>query len=269
MTRHRSSGILTLTTDFGSNGPYVAAMKGIVLGLAPEAHLVDVSHTVEPQNVLEGAFLLGSIVDAFPAGTVHLAVVDPGVGTERRLIGVRVAEQWFVLPDNGLVSGILLHHELQEARELIGQAVRRAIVAPTFHGRDILAPVAAHLLRGDDPAVLGPPIRQFERLASFEPREDHGGLVGEVIYRDTFGNLITNVTAARLQERAPLDAWSVAIAGERIDRLVRTYGDRPSGSLVALIGSTGWVEVAVTNGDAARHLSAGPGTTVWFQRKDL
>jgi S-adenosylmethionine hydrolase len=268
MTQRRSSGILTLTTDFGAGGPYVSAMKGIILGLAPETQLIDVSHTVSPQNILEGAFLLGSIVDAFPDGTVHLAVVDPGVGTARRLIAVRAASQWFVLPDNGLITGVLLHHAVEEVRVLTGQVVRRAVVAPTFHGRDLLAPAAAHLLRSEDPAVLGPPADHVVRLANFEPREDHGGLVGEVIYRDAFGNLITNVTAARLQERASLDSWTVSIAGERIDGLVRTYGDQPAGSVLALTGSTGWVEVAVCNGDAARHLSAGPGTTVWFRRRD-
>src|SRR5688572_6736094 len=139
-------GILTLTTDFGSEGPYVAALKGVILGLAPGTQLVDVSHAISPQNILEGAFVLAALVDAFPAGTVHLAVVDPGVGTDRRLIAASVADQWFVLPDNGLLSGVLRNRAPTEIHEITNPEIRRATVSPTFHGRDILAPAAAHLL---------------------------------------------------------------------------------------------------------------------------
>src|SRR3954463_5146298 len=132
-------GILTLTTDFGIGGPYVAAVKGVVLGLAPGTQIVDVSHTIAPQNILEGAFVLAGIVDAFPAGTVHLVVIDPGVGTDRKLIAARVSEQWFVLPDNGLISGVTRMHEPEQIWEIRNPAVRRAVVSNTFHGRDILA----------------------------------------------------------------------------------------------------------------------------------
>jgi S-adenosylmethionine hydrolase len=257
-------GILTLTTDFGPDGPYVAAMKGVVLGLAPGTTLVDVTHAIAPQNILEGAFVLAGLVDAFPAGTVHLAVVDPGVGTERRLIAASIADQWFVAPDNGLLSGVMRGRRSHQIREISNPALRRAVVSETFHGRDILAPAAAFLLRGGDPEELGPPLDKVIRLANFEPRADDAGLIGEVIFRDTFGNLITNVPADRLAD-AP--SWSVEIARERIDGLSRTYADHPPGTLIALIGSTGWVEIAAVNGDAARQLSAGPGTTVWFRRR--
>jgi S-adenosylmethionine hydrolase len=255
-------GILTVTTDFGASGPYVAAMKGIILAAAPETQIVDVSHEIAPQNILEGAFVLAGIVDAFPPETVHLAVIDPGVGTPRLLVAARIADQWFVLPDNGLLSGLLRDRPTPRIHEITNPAIWRSEVSATFHGRDILAPAAAFLLRGGDPDQLGPRRQNVIRLANFEPRADEHGLLGEVIFRDNFGNLITNVAADRLAGQD----WHVEIAGERVSGLSRAYGDHPPGTLVALIGGSKWLEVALVNGDAARHLSAGPGTTVKFRR---
>jgi S-adenosyl-L-methionine hydrolase (adenosine-forming) len=258
--------IVTLTTDFGIGGPYVAALKGVLLDLAPGTQLVDVCHTISPQNILEGGFVLAGIVDVFPKGTVHLAVVDPGVGTERRLIAVSLADQWFVLPDNGLITGVARGRPPAGIWEINNPTLRRSIVSATFHGRDILAPASAHLLRGGDPAELGPPRDHFITLRNFEPTRDEHGFVGEVIFRDAFGNLITNVNVDRLAQTSH-DSWVIEIAGERIEGILRTYGDRHPGTLIALIGSAGWVEVAVVNGDAARQLTAGAGTTVWFRRR--
>jgi S-adenosyl-L-methionine hydrolase (adenosine-forming) len=261
-------GILTLTTDFGSVGPYVAALKGVLLELAPGTQFVDVCHTISPQNILEGGFVLAAIVDVFPKGTVHLAVVDPGVGTVRRLIAVAVADQWFVLPDNGLITGVARGRIPDGIWEITNPALRRTVVSATFHGRDILAPASAHLLRGGNPAQLGPARDKFIMLRNFEPNADELGFVGEVIFRDAFGNLITNVNVEHLAD-VPRDAWEIEIANERIDGILRTYGDRPAGTLIALVGSSGWVEVAVVNGDAGRQLTAGAGTTVWCRRKSL
>ncbi len=259
-------GILTLTTDFGIGGPYVAAMKGVLLGLAPGTQLVDVSHTIAPQNILEGAFVLAGIVDAFPAGTVHLAVVDPGVGLDRRLVAARLAEQWFVLPDNGLITGVARKHPYQGIWEISSPSLRRHEVSHTFHGRDILSPAAAHLVQGGAPAELGEPVSRLITLRNFEPLADGTSYVGEVIFRDSFGNLITNLYKTHLADQ-PADDWVVEIAGERIEGLSRTYGEKPTGSLLALIGSSGSVEIALVNGDAARHLTAGSGTTVWLRRR--
>lgn len=257
-------GILTLTTDFGLGGSYVAALKGVLLDLAPGALLVDVCHTISPQNILEGGFVLAGVVDAFPKGTVHLAVIDPGVGTERRLIAVQAAEQWFVLPDNGLITGAARGRALSGVWEITNPTIRRRVVSATFHGRDILAPAAAHLVKGGEPGSLGERTDRFIKLKNFEPDCDERGFVGEVIFRDGFGNLITNINADQLGDR-PRDSWLIEIAGERIAGISRTYGDRPPGTLIVLVGSTGWVEIAVTNGDAARLLSAGAGTTVWMR----
>ena len=258
-------GILALTTDFGTDGPYVAALKGVILSLAPDAKIVDVSHAIAPQNVLEGAFVLAEVVDAFPAGTVHLGVVDPGVGTSRRLIASRIGGHWFVVPDNGLITGAARLRHPEVIHEITNPLLRRPTVAPTFHGRDILAPAAAHLLLGGDPADLGPVLADFVTLRNFRPSEDEAGLIGEVIYRDVFGNLITNIAADQLVA-CPDHSWTIEIAGQHIAGLTLTYGDGPTGALIALIGGTGWLEVAVVNGDAGQQLSAGPGTTIWARR---
>jgi S-adenosylmethionine hydrolase len=260
------SGIVTLTTDFGIGGPYVAAMKGVVLGLAPGVQVVDVCHTIAPQNILEGAFVLACIIDSYPAGTVHLVVIDPGVGTDRRLIAARLADQWVVLPDNGLISGVARSHPPTGVWEITSPAIRRPVVSATFHGRDVLAPTAAHLVRGGDPKVLGSQVSRFVTVRNFEPTPDGTDFVGEVIFRDNFGNLITNVNATHLSGH-PAAEWTVEIVGKRIEGLARTYGERPTGSLIALPGSSGWVEIAVVNGDAARQLTAGVGTTVWVRRR--
>ncbi len=264
------SSILTLTTDFGIQGPYVAAVKGIVLGLAPKTVLVDVTHTIAPQNVLEGAFVLGSIVGAFPPGTVHLGVVDPGVGTDRRIIAVEVADQWFIAPDNGLLTCVVRDREPSQIRHVVNPSIRREHVSSTFHGRDIMAPAAAFLLGGGDPSELGPRLDQIVRLSNFSATSVNGSgsLVGEVVFRDSFGNLITNLSKHEMMSRGsdPLD-WVVEIAGERIEGICRTYGERLLGSLIALYGSEGWLEIAVVNGDAARSLAAGPGMSVWAKRR--
>jgi S-adenosylmethionine hydrolase len=259
-------GILTLTTDFGFEGPYAAAVKGVVLGLVPGTQVVDVTHTIAPQNILEGAFVLAGIVDAFPPGTVHLAVIDPGVGTDRRMIVASVGEQWFVLPDNGLLSVVARTRAPSGIWEIANPAIRRPKVAPTFHGRDIFAPAAAHLLLGRDPAELGPARTKFVRLHNFQAVQDDDGFIGEVIFRDSFGNLISNIHSERFSD-APRDGWIIEVAGSRIEGLGLTYAERPPGSLVALVGSNGWVEVSVVNGDAARLLTAGPGTTIWMRRR--
>ncbi len=259
-------GIVTLTTDFGHEGPYVAAMKGIVLGMTPGATLVDVCHSIAPQNVLEGAYVLEGIVDAFPEGTVHLAVVDPGVGTSRRILAVQAAGQWFVLPDNGLITGVARAHGVEAVWEVANPSLARRKVAPTFHGRDVMAPAAAFLAGGGAPAELGPKVTDYILLRNFDLIPVERGCIGEVIFRDAFGNLITNFRGDHVAARAAAGCV-VEVGGRRIDGIGRTYADSPPGSLIALMGSSGWMEIAVVNGDAGRMLSAGPGTTVWLRPK--
>ncbi|WP_422931497.1 SAM hydrolase/SAM-dependent halogenase family protein [Singulisphaera sp. PoT] len=251
-----------MTTDFGIEGSYVAAMKGIILGRAPGAQIVDVTHRISPQNVLEGAFVLAEVVEAFPPGTVHLAVVDPGVGTDRKPIAVSIDDQWFVLPDNGLISAVARGKTGSEIREISNPAILRSRVSNTFHGRDIFAPAAAHLLLGRDPAELGPTRSSFLIHEGFEATRGEDRLIGHVVFRDSFGNLITNIPDSMLAGLPP-ENWLVEVAGVTIRGVSRTYGQNPPGTLVALIGSGGWLEVAVVNGDAARLLTVGPGAKVW------
>ena len=262
------SCILTLTTDFGPDGPYVAAIKGVVLARVPDVQLVDISNVIGPQNVLEAAFVLANVVDAFPSGTVHLGVVDPGVGTTRRLVAAKLAEQWFVVPDNGFLTYVARGREAEEVYEIDNPAIARPSVSNTFHGRDILAPAAAHLLLGLPPAELGPSRHGVTTLPAVEPRRDERGVLGEVIFRDRFGNLITNVPGSMIDD-APAEAWEVEVAGYLIEGLSFTYGLHPPGTLISLVGSSGWLEVSLVNGDASRHLDAGPGATVWFRKKGV
>jgi S-adenosyl-L-methionine hydrolase (adenosine-forming) len=253
--------IVTLTTDFGGDGPYVAAMKGVILREAPGVQLVDVSHVISPQAIREGAFVIGSAWPWFPKGTVHLGVVDPGVGTERRLVAASVAGHWFVAPDNGLIGLVTRGRTLDGAWAIAWPDDRP--VSRTFHGRDLLAPAAAHIARGGDPADLGPPCDNLVPIDWPDPVDLGSEILGEIVFRDNYGNLVTNVPAAQLIG----PGWGLEIAGQVIPSLVGTYGDRPAGTLVALVGSFGLVEVAEVNGDASRRLEAGPGTAVTFRRE--
>ena len=260
-------GILTLTTDFGPDGPYVAAMKGVVLGTAPGTQIVDVSHLVTPQNILEGVFVLGCVLDSFSPGTVHLAVIDPGVGTNRKLKAVQVGGQWLLGPDNGLLGGVCRQRTIEGIWEISNPSIRRSVVSSTFHGRDILAPAAAFLLNAGSPDQLGPRCDSVLDIQMPEPLARGPEVTGEVIYRDRFGNLMTNVRSEHLVGHPP-GSWIVEVAGVKINGLVRTFGERSAGQLVTLVGSSGWIEVAQVNGDAGQTLAVGPGTSVWFRASE-
>lgn len=270
----RAAPLVTLLTDFGLDDAYVGVVKGVILGINPAARLVDLSHAVPPQDVRTGAFLLMVAVDYFPPGTVHLAVVDPGVGTARRAIAVEAGGACFVAPDNGLLSWALLHlgrtgrADVRVAGEalLLGAGARavqladprwwRQPVSPTFHARDLFGPVAAHLSRGVPLAELGTPLDRLALLPFPEPeRRPDGTLRGEVVHVDRFGNLITNLAGPLV----PADAV-VAVGGRRIVGLVPTFG--AGRGLVALVGSSGLVEIGLVNGSAASALGVRPGAEV-------
>ena len=256
------SAIITLTTDFGLGSPYVAQMKGVILSLCPEATLVDITHGIGPQNIREGAVVLADTTPRFPPDTIHIAVVDPGVGTSRELVYAATAGHKYLAPDNGLLS--LLARQNRPARmiALREKAYWLPHVSSTFHGRDILAPVAAHLAAGLDPARLGPLQEKLVMLplpqAEWRGRELHG----EVLYVDSFGNLITNITSVLLRNTNDLTKRLVRIKNCSIHPIVATYGDVSEGELLALLDSQGRLEIAAARASAAKILGVTIGEPV-------
>lgn len=258
--------VITLLTDFGDWDSYVAAMKGVILGINPQATLVDISHHIEPQNISQAAFLLHTVHKYFPRGTIHLVVVDPGVGTGRRAILLTTPQAHFVALDNGVLSYIIE----EKAPPPPGQALRERGLPPglqavnltntrywlhpvstTFHGRDILAPVAAHLSTGIPPQEFGEAITSLLTFPLPHPQpQPDGSLVGHIQHIDAFGNLITDLR----REDLPTGRMILEIAGRTIEGLSANYAEGEE--ILALLGSSGYVEIAARNGSAARLLAA-------------
>jgi S-adenosylmethionine hydrolase len=255
----RPSGVVTLLTDFGLDDPYVGIVKGVILGIFPEARLVDLTHRIPPQDIRRGALALEAAYRAFPRGTVHLAVVDPGVGGPRRAVALRADGHYFVGPDNGLL-GFLLDRPGVVAVTLTRPAFHRPAPSRTFHARDLFAPVAAYCARGVPLERLGPPARGLTRLTWPRARRGRAGVRGEVLLADAFGNLLTSVTVADLPA-SPAECV-VEIAGQRIVGVAGTYGERPPGGLGAVIDSSGRLEIFVREGSARERLGLSAGTPV-------
>jgi S-adenosylmethionine hydrolase len=254
--------IITLTTDFGEGSPYVAQIKGVILSLNREAALIDITHAIPPQDIKQGARVLDDVTDRFPAGTIHVAVVDPGVGTGRRIIAARIDQHLYVAPDNGLLSLVAHRSPPQQCVEVTNRKYWLAEISNTFHGRDIMAPVAAALSLGVDLAEIGPPARELSKLTWPEVEINEKLIKGTVVSFDSFGNLITDITArmlATVQDRSQL---KIECGRHIVYGLVQTYGDVPGSSLVALVGSSGFLELAVVNGSAAQSLGVSVGEEV-------
>jgi hypothetical protein len=259
-----SSPVITLLTDFGLQDGYVACMKGVILEICPDAKLVDISHLIDPFNVRSAAFVLCSSYVYFPRGTIHLAVVDPGVGTERGAIAIRTAQGFFVGPDNGLFSLMLQKETFPEARRIDNGQFGRSPLSSTFHGRDLFAPVAAHIARGVPFEILGPPCDPaFVEWG--EPVIGDGEVKGEVIHIDRFGNAIINVMGVTLETLGPFGKWTISAGKTEIDSIEQTYGRVRAGEALALTGSSGFIEIAVNRGNAALELGLAQGTKVTFR----
>ena len=254
--------LITLTTDFGHGSPYVAQMKGVILAHCPEGTVIDITHGIRPQHVREGAIVLADVTQRFPAGTIHVAVVDPGVGTARKLVYAEFGRQRYLAPDNGLLS--LVAH--QGPRRCLTSLERPEFwepsVSPTFHGRDILAPVAGRIASGLAPEQLGPPLERLVELTLPHARIAADHSLGEVLLVDSFGNLISNIPAAQLPAAALGPDLAVECKGRTIAGLQTTYDVAPRGTLVAVIDSQGRLEIAAVRGSAAAVLSACEGTAV-------
>jgi len=242
--------IVTLTTDFGTADAYVAAMKGVLFSRAPGVAVVDVSHDVPPHDVVFGAFVLDGAAPWFPAGTVHVAVVDPGVGTERDLLVVEAGGFTFVAPDNGLLTLVLRRWPDARAWRLTSRRFDLPEVSSTFHGRDRLAPLAAALASGQVASELGTPASP-ERLADLDARLFPGRVEGRVLFADRFGNLVTNVSRADVATSFGAAPWHVRLAGRALGAPLATYAEGAGRGLFALWGSGGRLELALDRGSAA------------------
>lgn len=254
--------VLTLLTDFGVEDYYVAAVKGVVLRLAPGTQIVDVSHQVPPGDLLAGAFLLAAAVPWFPAGTVHLAVVDPGVGSARRILAARLDDGWIVLPDNGLLTHLLHQGRVRSVRSVEKTGLFLDNPGRTFHGRDRFAPVAAWLLRGNSGEELGPEIDDPVRLPWDEPRREPGELFGKVAHVDRYGNLVTDIPSGWLPEAGDGRDCRAEIAGRRVLHRASHYAEIPDGEAAMLPGSLGTVELALRGENLARRWIVERGTAV-------
>ena len=253
--------IITLTTDFGAADPFVGIMKGVIAGRAPMAHVIDLTHGIPPHDVLAGALVLRHAVPYFPHGTIHLAVVDPGVGSQRRALCVETPGALLVGPDNGLLS---LAAASGEIRRIIHLTEEHFFLSPrsrTFHGRDVFAPISAALAAGTSVEKLGSEVRDMQRL-DLPPvvREAHA-LRGQVIYVDHFGNLVSNVSAADLATLA-VHAPSIGVGSVRLRGVAPSYAAVQRGEPVAVVNSWGLLEIAVREGSARDRLGAGVGTAV-------
>jgi len=256
--------VITLLTDFGLRDGYPGVMKGVILKIAPHVQIADISHAIRPQDIFQGALALSRTAPFFPPGTIHVVVIDPGVGTHRRAIVMHLGEHYFVGPDNGLFTLVLeraeSHGDGIQVVHLDQSTYWLPDVSRVFHGRDIFAPVAAHLARGVSLERMGTLVHDPLRLEFLHPELlKGGGLRGHIIEIDTFGNLSTDIDRSHL---APLGDVLVRIAGHQINGLVNTFGDCPPGTLIALYGTSHDLIISVVNGNAAHTLNASVGDAV-------
>jgi len=260
--------IISLITDFGLRDEYAGLVKAVILGIDPEAVLVDISHAVDAQDIPQAAFMLEASYRYFPPDTIHLVVVDPGVGTPRALLYVEADGHRFLAPDNGVLSLLLDPPRVTAVRRLERPIACGSGASATFHGRDILAPCAAHLSQGMDAREIGPELApsRLTFLAGLRAgRLPDGSIAGRVVHIDRFGNLITNIAAELLPSRAALAGGppvAIRVAGQGISGLGRTYADERVGRPIALVGSRGYLEIAVNGGSAQHHFGARKGDAV-------
>ncbi len=258
--------IIALLTDFGTRDHYAGAMKGVALGICPDATLVDITHDIPPHDVLAGALELAAAYRHFPSGTIFLTVVDPGVGSARRGIAAETSDHRFVAPDNGVLTMVLREAPPKRVVELTERRYARASVSRTFEGRDRFAPAAAWLAKGIDLSALGRPVHDYQQLSVAEPLVSGTPaapvLSGSVLRIDRFGNVVTNIDRRAFDRMISAGRIQITVDGRGIDRVVGTYADVPAGEVGALFGSTDHLEIAVNGGSAAERLRLSRGAAV-------
>jgi S-adenosylmethionine hydrolase len=259
-----SKGIVTFTTDFGVEDHFVGTMKGVVLGINPEAGLVDICNDVPPYDLLAGALTIGEAYSYYPARTVHVVVVDPGVGTERRPIVADSGKYVFVAPDNGVLSLIFERSERLTVRHVTAEHYFLHPVSTTFHGRDIFAAVAGHVSRGVDLAKLGDPVSDYVRLQIPKPMIEERRIVGTILKFDRFGNIITNIGRRAVAHFAGLhpDGFVIRMGSTEITHIRTAYAQAAAGELFGILGSMGYLEIAANRGSAAQMSGAKAGDVV-------
>lgn len=254
--------VITLLTDFGADSPYVAAMKGVILSINPDVTLADLTHSVPPQDIRHGALVLAETLPWFPADAIHVAVVDPGVGSSRRILCLEFGQRRCIGPDNGLYSRLAAQQPPSRITAVTDPQFWLPTVSATFHGRDIMAPVAARLSLGLDPRRLGPPVSDMLQLDWPEVVKVPGEITGRVASVDSFGNLITDIRSDQLSD-VPTDERLQIVCDEHETRgLFRTYADQPEMTLIALVGSSGQLELAIVGDSAKLMLGVGVGAPV-------
>ena len=263
-----ASPVITLLTDFGTSDYFVAAMKGVILGANPKARIVDITHEIPPQDIESAAFTLLAAWSSFPSGTIHVAVVDPGVGSARRAILIKLADQFFVGPDNGIFSYVCETREVRGEKpklfQLTNEKYWRQPLSATFHGRDVFAPVAAALSLGVRPAQLGTPLPDLVRLQPLRPTPSRAGLNARIINIDRFGNCVTNITERDLTAKMIAAGAALRVKGKTVKSFRNHFAEETAGKekLFAIWGSAGFLEIAATNASAAKLLKAQRGDSV-------
>ena len=256
------SGIITLLTDFGLNDAYVAMMKGTVLSINRNAELIDITHNISAGSIFQGAGLFKEAWPYFPEETIHIAVVDPGVGSDRRAIAIKAAGHFFVGPDNGIFWPVIKENPDAEIVELTNKKYFLSKVTSTFHGRDVFAPVAAHISLGSGISKLGSPITDPVKLKLPLPCQKNESLYGQITHIDNFGNLITNITADNLNDFLHGNNPAIHIGEYKISELSSSYSDKDRNNLIAFINSSDYLEIAVNMGKASEYLGKAPGEII-------
>ncbi len=254
---------IVLLTDFGTRDAYVASMKGVIAGLFPRSHVIDLTHEIEPQNIRQAAFVLETTYPYFPPGSLFVSVVDPGVGSERRILAAKTPHGIFLAPDNGLLTRVLAREKKQELRTVNNREFFLEKVSSTFHGRDCFAPTAARLAK--DPSRfsrLGPRVSSFKKIEFPEPRRKGKQVLGEVVYFDHFGNAFTNITKNAIKKGESRMAWRVRVKERLIGVVRRSYFEAPHGEAVPVFSSTDVLEIAVNQGSAREKLKLREGDRV-------
>jgi S-adenosylmethionine hydrolase len=251
--------IITLITDFGEASGYVGIMKGVILSINPACHIIDITHHISPQDREEAAFILKNVYPYFPPDTIHIVVVDPGVGSPRKPIIVESSQNWFVGPDNGVFSFVFLEDQQKRVWEITNDRYFLSPVSPTFHGRDIFAPIAAHLSSGVSIHELGKELQDFVQLKGLEPEVHQDILKGRIVSIDHFGNLVSNISKKLFTRVVRKNPFQITVGKRTIRRIDSTYSNSEDGEIIALFGSSQQLEISVRNGNCQKLLKVRKG----------